>query len=472
MKSSSACAATLSAAYGESELEALATGLSPGQRGGNYLGTNLLHVPQNGIARGPKSAFRYVRIRFLQGCSTLSFQSIGAEAIYYPVEYRGSFESSDPLLNRIWETGAYTAHLAMQDGIWDAPKRDRGLWVGDLDISGRVISTAFGDAAALEDSLDRLARQTRPGEHVNGIPSYSALWITTLADLYLRSADLAYLKSQQAHLHQILATIDASLSPDGSFTNPKHQWLFVDWAPGLYAYTADAIAGTQLQFVRASKAADMLLAALEDQSAQQKRAPRMPENIGESLQVRALAVLDGRRGTLPAIRQESPSDPVISPYGSAYFLDALSITGQAQEALDWIRSYWGGMLAEGATSFWEAYDLRWPKTDPHLALQADGTSGFFVSLAHGWSAGPTTWLSENVLGIRPTSPGYATAAIAPQLLGLDWARGQVPTPHGPIVVYADKTRGLSFEVPPGVTAEVSWMGGATHTFTAGHHTLP
>ncbi len=92
------------------------------------------------------------------------------------------------------------------------------------------------------------------------------------------------------------------------------------------------------------------------------------------------------------------------------------------------------MIAEGATSLWESYDLRWPKTNPHLSLQADGTSGYFVSLAHGWSSGPTAWLTENVLGITPATPGYDTVFIEPNLFGLAYARGSVPTPHGPIVV--------------------------------------
>lgn len=123
VESASSSDTTLSIAYGESEIEALATGISPGQQGGNYLGTNVLEVPANGIARGPKSGFRYVRIRFLRGAPVTPFKAIRVEGIYYPVTYVGSFESSDPLLNRIWETGAYTAHLCMQDGIWDAPKR-------------------------------------------------------------------------------------------------------------------------------------------------------------------------------------------------------------------------------------------------------------------------------------------------------------------------------------------------------------
>src|SRR5262249_54810529 len=117
------CVATLSIAYGESEIEAMSTGLTSGRNGGNILETNLLEVPARGTARGPKSGFRYVRIAFLRGAPVTTFKSIRLEGIYYPVTYAGHFESSDPLLNRIWETGAYTAHLCMQDGIWDAIKR-------------------------------------------------------------------------------------------------------------------------------------------------------------------------------------------------------------------------------------------------------------------------------------------------------------------------------------------------------------
>lgn len=165
-ESDSAADSIVSVAYGESELEALATGITPEQRGGNYLGTNLVDIPANGVARGPKSAFRYVRVRFLRGAKSIAFRAIRAEAIVYPVSYVGSFESSDAELNRIWETAAYTVHLCMQDDIWDAPKRDRGRWAGDLDIEAQTILSAFGDTALIEDTLRRLGDETSAGSRL------------------------------------------------------------------------------------------------------------------------------------------------------------------------------------------------------------------------------------------------------------------------------------------------------------------
>ena len=64
----------------------------------------------------------------------------------------------------------------------------------------------------------------------------------------------------------------------------------------------------------------------------------------------------------------------ITPYYGYHLLSAIANVGQRTEALARRRSYWGGMLAEGATSSWEAYDPRWPKADPHRFLQArDGS---------------------------------------------------------------------------------------------------
>ena len=491
VESASPSDSVLSIAYGESEIEALATGLTPTQQGGNYLGTNILEVPGNGIARGPKSGFRYVRIRFLRGAPVTAFKSIRAEGIYYPVTYSGSFESSDPLLNRIWETGAYTAHLCMQDGIWDAVKRDRGRWVGDLDMEGRVISTAFGDRKQIVDTLRALVPAN--GGHVNGIPSYTALWVTSLADLYQHSGDKAFLVSEHNDLLKILAVMDASLDSRGLFDNAKHHWLFVDWSPGLYAYTPEARLGTQFQYIRGYRAAATLLRALGDTTNAQRYADQSEKSLnalrtlrdsntstyGATWQLNTLAALVDDPAIRPAlwtavlshVKQDAPTDQVISPYFNGYLIDAMAATDHRREALDWIRTYWGGMLAERATSFWESYDLRWPKSNPHLSLQADGTSGYFVSLAHGWSSGPTAWLSENVLGITPASPGYDTVSIHPNLLGLDFANGSVPTPHGPITIRISKQKGIDLSLPPGVTSTLDYNG-HTSTLTSGHHTIP
>jgi alpha-L-rhamnosidase len=149
---------------------------------------------------------------------------------------------------------------------------------------------------------------------------------------------------------------------------------------------------------------------------------------------------------------------IISPYYNYYVIRAMAEMGHREQALKWIRQYWGGMVDEGATSFWEAYDPSWYREDFHSSLQSDNRSGYFVSLAHGWSSGPTAWMMEQVLGIQPTGAGFSTVDIRPDLVDLDWAKGAEPTPHGQLQVGVQKKGGavlITVDVPEGVVARVS-----------------
>jgi alpha-L-rhamnosidase len=447
------CEAQIQLSYGESEGEALS--------GKQYLGTTLLRIPPHGVARGPKSAFRYAHLRFLSGAPHTSFRSIRAEGVAYTVTYHGSFESSDPLLNRIWQAAAYTAHLCMQDDVWDAPKRDRGRWAGDLDVTGPVINDVFGDNYLLNATLTRLIPPA--GQHVNGIPGYTALWITTLADLYRHNGDKSALEQKHAALLRLLAQMDADIDPADGFTNKKHRWLFVDWSPGFFAYTDAAIEGTELEYIRGYRAGAWLLQQLGDQAAASRynaRADALAAQArtkiagtdsvyGTSWQLNAMAVLSGtaQQSDYPAIWDHvfshvgpGEQEQTITPYFNFYLLEAMARMNHRRAALEWLRTYWGGMIDEGATSFWEAYDLRWPKQDPHFYLQADGTTGYFVSLAHGWSSGPAAWLSEEILGIKSTEPGFRAVQVRPDLAGLQWVRGSVPTPMGDLRISAGEKR--------------------------------
>jgi hypothetical protein len=77
--------------------------------------------------------------------------------------------------------------------------------------------------------------------------------------------------------------------------------------------------------------------------------------------------------------------------------------------------------------------------------------------SHGWIASPTYQMSSKILGIAPTSPGFATLAIRPTLCGLQFARGTVPSPHGDVDVDWQRQPDqlvLKVTIPPGTEAVV------------------
>ncbi|WP_238398641.1 alpha-L-rhamnosidase C-terminal domain-containing protein [Edaphobacter sp. 12200R-103] len=471
---------TVSIQMGESESEALKN---------PYLGINQLTIPPHGTGHGPKSAFRYAKIRFLGGGPKLCFKAIHVDHIYYPVQYLGSFESSDKMLNRIWEIGAYTAHLCMQDGVWDASKRDRGRWMGDMDVSGRVIEDVFGERSLMEDTLDRLMGSAPVDQHVNGIPGYSAFWFTGVADYYRHTGSKKFLEREHGRMLQLLHYVDQEFDVRGIYANRTKVWLYVDWSPDLNGDTPETRRATTLEYYRAYREAAWLLRELGDtsnadqytQKAEHIKAAAdkylldsRTDTFGPRWQTNAAAVVGGMTDAvqskaiwnhvLSSVGHIKYNAYIISPYYNYYVIRSMAKVGHRQAALDWIRQYWGGMVEEGATSMWEAYDPSWYKEDFHASLQADNRSGYFVSLAHGWSAGPTAWLMEEVLGIEPTGAGFNTVDIRPDLLDMQWAKGAEPTPHGLLKVEARKEANgttVTLDIPQGVTARVLVPSGSS-----------
>jgi hypothetical protein len=70
------------------------------------------------------------------------------------------------------------------------------------------------------------------------------------------------------------------------------------------------------------------------------------------------------------------------------------------------------------------------------SVDAEGTApiGIAPSWNHGWSSGAAPALTNEVLGVTPASPGFASVSVAPHPSGLSWARGVVPTPQGAVAV--------------------------------------
>jgi alpha-L-rhamnosidase len=482
--------------YGESESEALKA---------PYLGVNLLTIAPHGVGHGSKTAFRYVKLRFVSGPPEMRFKSIHVDHIFYPVKYEGSFESSDAQLNRIWETGAYTAHLCMQDGLWDASKRDRGRWSGDNDISARVIDAVFGEHYLIEDTEDRLIGEAPVTQHVNGIPGYSSYWFTTVAEYYRHTGSKEFLAREHDRAVQLLEHIDAEFDERDLYVNKTKVWLYVDWSPELNGDTPESRRASEFEFYRGYREGAFLLREMGDATNADKYERRAAAikvaadkylldpatgTYGPRWQTNAMAVLSGVatpdqydaiwKNVLSQVGHTKYSGLIISPYYNYYVISAMAKMGHRKEALDWIRMYWGGMIGEGATSFWEAYDPSWYKEDFHASLQSDNRSGYFVSLAHGWSSGPTAWLMEEVLGIHATGAGFSTVDIHPDLMGLKWARGAEPTPHGLLKVDV-KPGAVAVDVPEGVRARVfvdgknvlvngkAQAGGVVELTRAGHY---
>ena len=134
----------------------------------------------------------------------------------------------------------------------------------------------------------------------------------------------------------------------------------------------------------------------------------------------------------------------VYPFISYFEVLARYAAGADASARELIKREWGFMAQRGPGTMWET-----------IANESGAQVDSSPSLDHGWSSGAAPALTSYVLGVQPTSPGFATFTVTPHPSGLTSATGVVPTPRGPIRVSWSATTGgkLSLQVtaPSGAT---------------------
>lgn len=428
-------------------------------------------VPWLGTAEIGNTGFRFVRIDLADADSFVQLKSVRAVFLYRDLDYLGSFRCSDERLNRIWQTGAYTVHLNMQDYLWDGIKRDRLVWIGDMHPETETIRAVFGVSDVVPASLDLIRDETPSPRWMNGISSYSMWWVLIHHSWHTYTGDADYLRQQREYLVGLLSRLSNCVGPDGRETMPEGR--FLDWPssenkPAIHA-------GLHSLLVMTLRAGAELCEVLDEQAtktqcleAAEKLRQHVPDPAG-SKQAAALMALagldDAARLNREVLAVDGPQR--MSTFYGYYVLQARAMAGDYQGAIDVIRQYWGAMLDLGATTFWEDFDLQWTtnaaridelvpegKKDIHGDFGNYCYKGFRHSLCHGWASGPTAWLSEHVLGVKIVAAGCGVVRIEPHLGNLDWVEGTFPTPKGVIRVRhekkADGAIESRIEAPPGV----------------------
>jgi hypothetical protein len=140
------------------------------------------------------------------------------------------------------------------------------------------------------------------------------------------------------------------------------------------------------------------------------------------------------------ILKRFPGDPKLSRasfFGLYYVVQALLSTGAYERVFP-------------ALGVWEEM------ADFGLSTWAEETT-YWRSLCHAWSAHPALLFLEDVLGIKPLSPGYGSVVIEPKPFHLTAAAGGIPLKNGRIDVEWNVSEGrmtVNASVPPGTAGEL------------------
>ncbi|MBP0990485.1 MAG: alpha-L-rhamnosidase [Oscillospiraceae bacterium] len=393
------------------------------------------------------TGFRFVKLEAVD--NDISISCVQAVSECRDLEYKGEFLCNDPLLNKIWQVGAYTVQLNMQEYLWDGIKRDRLVWVGDMHPEISTILSVFGDNEVIKNSLDFISRYTPAEQWMDNIPSYNMWWLKIQYDYYMWSGDADYLISQKKYICDMVRHILSTVNPDGTHIV---DYTFTEWSSYETEFEKTGFQAMLAIGIDSAKKLSAILDEKELATECEKALCAVKRHVYPYTGNKQVAAMLSFAGMVDA---KEISENIIKPgkekgfssFWGYYALKVLAQSGNTKDALQIIRNYWGKMLELGATTFWEDFDVTWAenagridepvpdgKRDIHGDFGRHCYKGLRHSLCHGWASGPTAFLSNHVLGINVTEAGCKKIKIKPDLGNLTWAKGKYPTPYGEITV--------------------------------------
>ena len=448
----------LSVYYGESKEEALSTEFC------EALDRVIVNNPTKKEETMKLSkAFRYVQVQF---DGTVSLDSVSMLLEYSNVTERGSFYCSDTLINNIYDVAKYTFRLNTREFFIDGIKRDRWVWSGDAYQSYLMNYYSFFDKETVSRTLFALRGKDPVTGHINTIMDYSFYWFLGVYDNYLYTGDQNVILQHYDRMKSLMDYALARRNKNGLMEWMPGDWIFIDWAAGLSK--KGAVSFEQLLLSRSLEIMALCANIAKDKPAadlyrltsdtlkqklfniywnEQKQAlvhsqidGKQSENITRYANMFAIFFDYFNPAQKQSVKQSvllNKNIPKITtPYMRFYELEALCALGEQPYVLNEMKDYWGGMLKLGATSFWEEYNPDKKGTE-HYAMYG---RPFGKSLCHAWGASPIYLLGKYFLGIKPTAPGYSTYLAEPNLGGLEWMQGEVPTPNGNIALKVSKEK--------------------------------
>jgi hypothetical protein len=435
--------------------------------------------------------WRYLQMEIETFDEPLVVNSLSSEFTAYPLKENAAFESDQPDLKKIWNTGWRTARLCANETYFDCPYYEQLQYVGDTRIQALISMYVSGDDRLVRNAImdlnesriyEGLTRSRYPSANPQMIPTFSLFWVDMVNDYWTLRDDPEFIKSFLPGIDNVLDWFTNRIDTKTGMLGRIEYWNFVDWAvewpwSNELGYGGVPKGGTNdgnssivsMQFAYAlqravelfryygqpekaenyAKMAEQITKAVYEKCWDESRGylADTPEKNEFSMHAQIFGVLTN---TIPESAQKAfvqrfmNDKSLFQPtmYFRFYLTQALKKTGLADLYTETL-GLWYDMLDKGLTTFAE-------NPDP---ARSD---------CHAWSASPDYDFLATVAGIRPGSPGFKTVEIAPALGKLSFIKGQMPHPAG-IISFDLKRKGTNgiigeIVLPEGLTGSFIWNG--------------
>jgi len=434
--------------------------------------------------------FRYVEVTGVPG--KLTADDIAIRYFHTDLPLVGRFESSNALLNKIWEAGRWS-YLSNFFGIpTDCPHREKNGWTGDAHIAleqGLFYADGIanyhkwiGDLAdeqGINGAFPGIVPSSGWGyQRYNG-PAWDSAFLLIPWQLYEYYGDDSLLRENYEGFKKYVDYLGTR----------AHEHIvgfgLGDWAPwmtrtpvdvtdtGYYYRDAQLVATLARRFGHSKDEEKYSVLAADIRTAFNRKFYDSSTGVysigSQTAQATALyqeLVELGNDGRVTAVLVEgiekSGRHLDFGLLGSKYVLNSLSERGRTDLAYaiasQKTQPGWGWWIEQGATTLWE---------------QWNGTE----SRNHTFLGDVNAWMMKYLVGIRvdPSAPGFKNVIIGPNPVGdLTYAKGHYDSVRGRIVsewTLRDGVFELRITIPANTTASVLLPAGEKATIEEGGRLL-
>ena len=149
------------------------------------------------------------------------------------------------------------------------------------------------------------------------------------------------------------------------------------------------------------------------------------------------------RETAQALLDKIMNDEIegdVQPYFQHYLLEAIEKQGLREKYTLRVIDRWKASIKECNKGLVEGFFAPEPT--------------YHFDHSHAWGGTPLYSLPKALTGITIEDAGYKKIKLSPALLGLEWARVEIPTPYGMIVCEMEKDSAVKLTIPPEIEWEV------------------
>ena len=383
-----------------------------------------LDFPQN-ITLPRRYACRYIKITVEKAYRPIKLSDFSFRAsTSADVSVLKPSKTSDELLNKIDAVATDTLKECMQTFFEDGPKRDRRLWIGDLRLEALANYYTFNNLEIVKRCLYLFAAgdynklgflpsyvYETPYYHSGEahIADYALLYVVSVCDYYEHTADIEVVNDLLRICKSQLDSFEAILDENMIVTNQDGWFAFIDWCPGLekltalegvYLYTLDRFSGLlkaigDEDYCKYSSLLSKVRSACKKHLYDEKEKAFINtlDNGQYSVHPQVWMILGGvidgdeAKNLLLRFLENGKAKQPCTPYMHHYVIEAMLKLDMKNEAVLYLKKFWGGMLELGADTFPEAYVPEDPDFSPYEDRMIN-------SLCHAWSCTPSYFIRK------------------------------------------------------------------------------